>query len=551
MDKMKNMFLLALCLSACVCVNANEDVFIKGGKVTGILADPDCKVEGKDGAAILKDPQALFYGNRIPGGGDVEVKIKMAIDGLKGSAASFVIDDRNHFGFEGGHNKMFLQGSLFSGVKLDRDAPESIRDGKTFVFSAVRKGLQLVFKINDEVILEVTDKRKQFGTVALRPWRSTMRVYDFSMVCNFSSGMEELIADRKYFDEMAARPFIDLSEDLSRQVVVAAGTEDVYQGHPTTTKLADETILAVWCVNHGGHAGPMAKSVDGGRNWTRIDELMPKGYWSHQNCPSIYRLKDPAGKERIWVFSAAAPNRAGPPMPSIMSEDNGRSWKEMPPLGEKFRCVMAFSSMVQLKDGSYLGLFHRGPGGADRAPLEVLQTVSKDGGFTWSDPHVVCKVEGKNPCEPYVFRSPDGKELCCVMRENTHKGCSLMMFSQDEGKTWSTAEDTAWSLTGDRHQGIYLPDGRLVIVFRDTAPKSPTIGHFVAWVGRYEDIKARKEGECRVKLLHNYAGWDCGYPGIELMKDGTIVATTYIKYWDDKRKNSVVSVRFSAKDFSK
>lgn len=58
-------------------------------------------------------------------------------------------------------------------------------------------------------------------------------------------------------------------------------------------------------------------------------------------------------------------------MPSIMSEDAGKTWKEMPPLG--FPCVMTFSSIVKLKDGRYLGLYHKGPGGADKAPLEVLQ----------------------------------------------------------------------------------------------------------------------------------------------------------------------------------
>ncbi|MDD2600079.1 MAG: sialidase family protein [Kiritimatiellae bacterium] len=529
-------------------INANTDVFVASGKVVGLLADPDCPILVEDGAAVLKHPSALFYGNRIPGAGDVEITIKMAIDELAGSAASFVIDDTNHFGFEGGSEKMFFNGGLFRDVKVDRTAPQAIKDGKVFLFTVTRKSENLSFKINDEVILEIRDQRKQFGTFALRPWRSAMRVYDFSMSCNFSSGMEGLIADRSYFEIMAARPFVDLSGDTSRQVVIAAGTEDVYQGHPTTTKLEDDTILAVWCVNHGGHAGPMAKSVDGGRSWQRLDELMPKAYWSHWNCPSIYRIKDPAERERIWVFSATARKGANSSMPSIMSEDNGQSWKEMVPLGEKFVCVMTFSSMTRLKDGSYLGLYHRGAQGADRAPLEVLQSITKDGGFTWSEPRVVCKVEGKNPCEPYVFRSPDGKELCCVMRENTHKGCSLMMFSQDEGQTWSPAVDTAWSLTGDRHQGLYLPDGRLVIVFRDTAPNSPTIGHFVAWLGQYEDIKARQEGECRAKLLHNFAGWDCGYPGIELMRDGTIVATTYIKYWDDKRKHSVVSVRFKVTD---
>ena len=94
-------------------------------------------------------------------------------------------------------------------------------------------------------------------------------------------------------------------------------------------------------------------------------------------------------------------------MPSIMSEDEGQTWKEMPPLN--FPCVMTFSSVVRLKDGRTLGLYHRGPGGADKAPLVTLQTITSDGGFTWSEPRIVAEVAGKNPCEPFVFRSPDGK----------------------------------------------------------------------------------------------------------------------------------------------
>jgi len=538
--------MVAFALFAC----GNTDVFVEGGKVTGLLADPACPIVVENGAVVLKGTETCFYGNRIPGDGDLEVKIRMAIDNLAGSAAAFKIDDGSSFGFEGASKKMYLNGPLFRGVKLDCDAPDSIKGGKTFEFSAVRKGEALSFKINGKTILDVVDQRKRFGSVALRPRRSTMRVYDFSMESNFSTGVEKLVAEHKYWDEMARRPFIDLSQDKSRHSFVAEGTETVYQGHPTTTQLADGTILAVWCINHGGgHAGQMAKSSDGGKSWQRIDERMPKEFRKFLGCPSIYQMTDPAGKERIWVYSPAKARRDGAFMPAIMSEDNGASWREMPPQPDALYCIMTFSSIVRLKDGSYLGLYHRSQDWKDRPPLELAQAISKDGGFTWQEPRMVCKVEGKNPCEPYVFRSPDGNELCCLIRENTHNGCSLMMFSQDEGRTWSKAVDTAWSLTGDRHQGIQLPDGRLVIVFRDMAPESPTLGHFVAWVGRYEDIKERNEGQCRIKLLHSYAGRDCGYPGIELMKDGTIVATTYIKYWNDKRKHSVVSVRFSARDF--
>jgi hypothetical protein len=335
----------------------------------------------------------------------------------------------------------------------------------------------------------------------------------------------------------AALPVVDLSTDVSRQVVIAQGTPEIYQGHPTTLLMPDgKTLFAVWTIGHGGHDGPMARSDDGGLTWTRLDEQLPAAFLKQANCPSIYRLVDKSGKERLWVFSSR------PLLSRLLSEDGGRTWKEMPSLG--FPCVMAFSSIVPLKDGSHLGLYHRGPGGKDKAPLEVMQSITADGGLTWSEPHVVAAVQGKNPCEPFVFRSPDGTELCCLMRENTHTGNSLMMFSRDEGVTWSKPVDTPWGLTGDRHMGTFTKDGRLVVAFRDTAIGSPTRGHFVAWVGRYEDITSSHEGQYRIKLLHSFAGGDCGYPGLEYLPDGTLVATTYIKYREGAEKQSVVSTRF-------
>ena len=351
-----------------------------------------------------------------------------------------------------------------------------------------------------------------------------------------------LISAQAAAEEGPDLPLLDISGETQRHVIVAQGTDEVYQGHPTTLLMPDgRTILGVWCVNHGGSAGPMARSDDGGRTWTRIDDRLPAGFSTHQNCPSIYRLVDRKGKERIWVWSAALGRRGGPGMPSIMSEDGGHTWKEMPPLG--FPCVMTFSSALRLKDGSYLGLYHAGPGGKDKSPLEVLQTVTTDGGFTWSKPRIVASVPGKNPCEPFVFRSPDGMELCCLMRENTHKGRSLMMFSRDEGQTWSEPVDTPWGLSGDRHIGVQSPDGRWFFAFRDQAPKSPTRGHFVAWVGTYADIRNGMPGQYRVKLLHSHAGADCGYPGVELLPDGDLIVTTYIKYLAGSRKHSVVSLR--------
>ena len=78
------------------------------------------------------------------------------------------------------------------------------------------------------------------------------------------------------------------------------------------------------------------------------------------------------------------------------------------------------------------------------------------------------------------------------------------------------------------------PDGRLVIVFRDTALASSTKFNFVAWVGTYDDLVNGREGEYRVLLLRHQGNFppeeygDCGYAGLEVLPDGTFVATTYL-----------------------
>jgi hypothetical protein len=338
-------------------------------------------------------------------------------------------------------------------------------------------------------------------------------------------------------------PLVDLSGWTRRQTVIAAGTTNVYQGHPTTVLMPDgRTLFAVWTLGHGGACGPAARSDDGGRSWVRIDGLFPSGYTAHRNCPSLYRIVAPDGRARLMIFT----NMKG--IGRMMSEDEGRSWRELPSLPLK-RVGMPFTGLVRLKDGTtaafgQVGVESGHGAKGEKVGQSVFMIASADGGLTWGEPKVIAAKEGKDLCEPFVLRSPDGGELCCLMRENFHEGRSMMCFSRDEGQTWSEPVDTPWGLTGDRHEGVQAPDGRWVIAFRDRALGSSTYGHFVAWVGTYDDIRRGRPGQCRIKLLHSHARWDCGYPGLECLPDGTIVATTYVKYRNDGRKHSVVCTRF-------
>ena len=343
-------------------------------------------------------------------------------------------------------------------------------------------------------------------------------------------------------------PLIDLSEETRRHVIVAPGTAEVYQGHPTTVLMPDgKTILCVWCINHGGHAGPLARSIDGGLTWQR--EETTDDWQRVHNCPSIYLLRDPGGVQRLFVFAARADN--DPTMQQTCSEDGGYTWTPFRSIGA-FPCIMAFTSIIRLKSGDYLGLYPRGKDDRDASPLKMWQSQSRDGGLTWDEPTLFCEdvARGRDPDEPELLRSPGGEQLLCLFRENLRQGHSLMKVSDDEGAIWSDLRETPWGLTGDRHKACYAPDGRLVVAFRDMAPDSPSQGSFVAWVGTYDDIVAGRPGQYRIKLLHQHGPnqHDCGYPGLECLPEGTFVATTYVKYRPGPEKNSVVSVRFKLED---
>lgn len=342
-------------------------------------------------------------------------------------------------------------------------------------------------------------------------------------------------------------PGIDLSNDVKRQVVVEQGTDKFYNGHPTTVLLPDgKTMYCVWTHGHGGACGYMKRSDDAGLTWSEMLTL-PENWSTVKNAPTIYRLKDPQGMERLFVFGGQGADGA---MHQATSTDGGKTWSPMTSNG--LVCVVPFTSIQPVDGGKkLLGVSNiRRPGETKEKNSNVLaQSISEDGGLTWKPWQVILDLPGRKPCEPALIRSPDGKELLCLMRENEQRR-SLYMTSIDEGKTWSAEKSAPIGLAGDRHAAVYAPDGRLVVCFRDRAAQSGMFRHFVAWVGRYEDIKAG-EGQYRLKLLHSFKGTDNGYPGVEVLPDGTIVATTYIKYRRGPELHSIVSTRFKLDETDK
>ena len=341
-------------------------------------------------------------------------------------------------------------------------------------------------------------------------------------------------------------PTIDIAGETDRHVFVARGTKELYQGHADTLLMPDgKTMFAAWSIGHAKHIGPLKRSDDGGLTWSELIDV-PKNWWTTSNTPTVHRLVDPEGTERLFAFGGGlnwlGGNRGKPPYPmqQAVSEDGGVTWSAMAPNGVEGEVPP--KNIFSFDDGKKVVMWSDLPG-------YVVDSVSRDGGLTWGPERKILQVPGRW-AQPALLRSPDGEQLLMLMREDTRKFNSLYSTSDDEGQTWAAPRELPAGLTGDRHVVRYAPDGRVVVVMRDRAGQgndswqSPTYGHFVAWVGTYDDIVEGREGQYRAKLLHSYAGSDCGYAGFEVLPDGTLAATTYVKYQPGEEKHSVVSVRF-------
>jgi lysophospholipase L1-like esterase len=530
-------------------INANDNIwhFVRGGQAVDLpLASVNWsqQEESIEGAGVGND----LVAPRAIGAGDCRISARLRMLDQQKSAASFFIG-ANHFGFEGASETVFVSGPLFGKVNLLQPATEVFERGEWIDFDVVytapserdgqRIAGKLEFRINGQEIHSVETGSLAGESLGLRPWRSRMQVAEWSI-----AGVSRRVPaplSRSY-----SIPTLDLAAQTERQVLVDREPGQ-YLGHPTTLLLEDgRTVLCVYPKGHG--RGPIVykRSSDGGLTWS--DRLpTPKSWETSQEVPTLHRVIDADGKKRIIMFSGLYPIRMA------VSEDDGATWSELNRIGD-FGGIVAMGCVFEQRTGPghYAALFHDDgrfiSGSGQRTNrFIVYKTETTDGGLTWSAPFAIAAHETAHLCEPGVIRSPDGQTLAVLLRENSRRHNSFVIFSRDEGKTWSTPRELPAALTGDRHTGVYGLDGRLFISFRDTTLVSPTKGDWVAWVGTWDDIVEGREGQYRVRLMDNTKGGDCAYPGVLLLPDGTIVTTTY-GHWTQDEPPYIVTVRLKLEE---
>lgn len=379
-------------------------------------------------------------------------------------------------------------------------------------------------------------------------------------------------------------PLLDLDGDSHRQVIVDR-EKGQYLGHPTTVMLEDNrTILAVYPRGHGRGEVVYKRSADQGMTWS--SRIPVPGTWAtSKEVPTLHRVVDKYGKKRILMFSGLYPVRMA------VSEDDGVTWSELEQVGD-WGGIVVMSAVFPLKTGKghYMAMFHddgrffTADGGEiyrkDRENhnsrmFTLYKTVSQDGGLTWSYPETVHRSREKHICEPGVIRSPDGNRIAVLLRENSRRDNSQIIFSDNEGGTWTGPRPLPNALTGDRHVLRYAPDGRIVAFFRDRSPAStqggllktaeeegetnyslvaartglgsPTEGDWAGWVGTWDDLVNGTEGQYRIRFKDNTKGWDTTYPAVELAPDGTFITTTY-GHWEKGEMPYILSVRFNLEE---
>ena len=371
------------------------------------------------------------------------------------------------------------------------------------------------------------------------------KLFSFACYLSFSliatSGFSQVFG-KQGFD----LPIIDLDKDKALQVVIDK-EEGQYLGHPTTVLLKDgKTIICVYPKGHGKGGVVMKKSIDGGKTWSPRLKT-PESWITSKEVPTIYLTTDAKGKDRLIMFSGAQ-HRFQEVIRMAVSEDQGETWSELKAIGD-YTGIVAMADCIPLKNaGHYLATFHiRGPENS----MILYQVESRDGGLTWGEPRELYRAISHHLCEAGLIYSPDKSEIAMLLRENARNYNSQIMFSSDEGKTWSKPKPMPGSLNGDRHQGIYMPDGRLLIQFRDNTPRnrpgnelSSTEGDWAGWVGTWNDLKNGYEGQFRIRFKDNTKGWDSTYPAAELLPDGTLVCTTY-GHWEKDEQPYILSFRIS------
>ncbi len=282
-------------------------------------------------------------------------------------------------------------------------------------------------------------------------------------------------------------PWSNAEERAMWQKVYATWTDEVLEQH-----------LGSWC----------RVSEDRGASWgapIRVPVSAPHGPICLTSGELLYLGKDARAMQSGGIVAA----RSG---------DGGRTWEvvgEVPPLPGTHPGNYHEPHVVELSSGRLIGMIriqNRKDGGDELGALGIpsfsmLQTVSDDGGRTWSTPRPL----GFHGAPPHLLRHSSGVLVLSYSHRLPAYG-QRVAFSCDDGNTW----EHDWILRDDGPGG-----GRSWTAFRGAPPHLSADG--VQTIPTEESAAPREEDW----ILRDNAAGDLGYPATVELDDGGLVTVYY------------------------
>lgn len=380
--------------------------------------------------------------------------------------------------------------------------------------------------------------------------------------CCIAAALTIILVTLYFTTQQTIQQFITLPVyQLPSEYVTTIDDSADYLGQPDMVKTRTGKFITIYPEGHGYGPLIMKTSTDG-VNWET--QTCPASWQNSQEVPTLYTLNRSDGVEVIILISGkpywTAAGLAADGFQFSISTDDGITWTEFETVYSPMDCIVAMSSLTQLKENGefvdkWLGTFHT----HDFVNYKTILSFDENGQVQWSEPEPILSeyrsIEKRNRlCEIEIIRASD--TLIMLTRNEARGGkTSMICFSHDEGQTWSQPQYLPNDLSGDRFQAAYDEStSQLLLSYRQIVPqktnalsltKFMTYG-WVLWVGDIDDLLNYQEGQstpgqCLIVLGADPSG-DCGYSGI-VFEDGKVSAVSYGYF--DAGKTVVRAVNFN------
>ena len=408
-----------------------DAVFVADGTAKAVRHDGKAWTPG-DGFLECGGTNNYLYADGLLGSGDFHVSVKLTILNLAKSAATVVLGS-SHFGFEGGGGQMFTEGPLLGRNNLGNPV---VGEGKPFLFEAIREGDTLRVLIDGNGVHQTKTDPKAALNIGLRPWRSTMRVTDFSATGNLIAAPEP--------------PFqVD---------VFVSGTEGYHTFRiPAIVTTAKGTVLA-FCEGRKGGGGDsgdidivLKRSADNGQTWSELQVVADHETNTIGNpCPVVDRSTGRIWLPLTWNLGTdherqimAGTSEDVRRVYITYSDDDGVTWAPIKDISDTARqphwrwYATGPGTGIQLTRGQHKGRLvipanHSDHSDPNLHPYRSHVLISDDHGETWK----IGGILDEKTNESTVVELADGR-LLENMRSYHGKNRRAVATSDDGGQTWS------------------------------------------------------------------------------------------------------------------